>query len=382
MFSVVSHVSNKASQEPPHNQSNQGTVSPAKALQEIIKRQVSGKLTVSDPEHDGLVWQLYLGRGQIHYAHSNCGQAERTLCLLQQYHPEITRAEWQRASSDYEYLFDLYKENRIGVEQLKNILLEFTQEALVRVLTITKAKVQFQKNLDLEPILISAPLVEAIEPLRNQISEWLKLRPEISSPLLIFSLQDGDSFQKELLTRINNRSLANALQKELSKNVCLYQIADRLRIDTLKLAKLLYPSLKQGSIKVGAFNSVNDRPRPVIACIDDSNTVQRQIKLTLEASGYEVLCLLDPARALTTMVRKKPKLILLDINMPDIDGYQLCRQLRQSALFQKIPIVMLTGRDGNIDRLLAKMAGATDYFTKPVKTQQLIDLVARLTVDV
>jgi twitching motility two-component system response regulator PilG len=43
---------------------------------------------------------------------------------------------------------------------------------------------------------------------------------------------------------------------------------------------------------------------------------------------------------------------------------------------------MLTGRDGNIDRLLAKMAGATDYFTKPVKTQQLLDLVAKLTVDV
>jgi twitching motility two-component system response regulator PilG len=382
MFSVVSSSPMSASQEQPSNQSNQGMVSPARALQEIIKRRVSGKLTIGDPEHDGLVWQMYLGQGQIHFAQSNFGQSARASCLLQQYHPDIERAEWGNSNSDYQYFFDLWKDNRISLEQLKLILLEFTQEALTHVLTIAKAKVQFQKSLGLEPILISAPLVETITPLRNQIGEWLKLRPEISSPLLIFSLNDDTRFQQELLTRIENPSLVNSLQETLSQNICLYQIADRLSVNVLQLAKLLYPSLKQGSIKVGAFNSVNNKPRPVIACIDDSNTVQRQIKLTLEAAGYEVLSLLDPARALTTMVRKKPKLILLDINMPEIDGYQLCRQLRQSALFQKIPIVMLTGRDGNIDRLLAKMAGATDYFTKPVKTQQLLDLVARLAIDI
>jgi twitching motility two-component system response regulator PilG len=378
MFSVVSSTPANTSQESP---SNQGKVSPARALQEIIKRKISGKLTISDPEHDGLVWQLYLGRGQIHFAQSNFGQQERAFYLLTRYHPEINKLEWGNSSSDYQYLFDTWKDNRIDLPQLKSILLEFTQEALMQVLTLSKAKVQFQKNLGLEPTLISAPLIETIAPLKTPISEWLKLRPEISSPLMVFSLKDGENFQKELLDRINNRSLVNALQQELSQKTCLYQIATKLNIDTLQLAELLYPFLKQGSIRAETFNSTNDKPRPIVACIDDSKTVQRQVQLTLEAAGYEVLSLLDPARALTTMVRKKPKLILLDINMPEIDGYQLCRQLRQSALFQKIPIVMLTGRDGNIDRLLARMAGATDYFTKPVKTQQLLDLVAKLTVD-
>jgi twitching motility two-component system response regulator PilG len=379
MFSVVSSTPVNTSQESP---SNQGKVSPARALQEIIKRKISGKLTISDPEHDGLVWQLYLGQGQIHFAQSNFGQQERAFYLLAQYHPEIDKLDWGNSSSDYQYLFELWKDNRIGLPQLKSILLEFTQEALLHVLTIAKAKVQFQKNLGLEPTLISAPLIETIAPLKTQISEWLKLRPEISSPLLVFSLDDAKSFQKELLKKINNRSLVNALQQELSQKICLYQIAAKLNVDTLQLAKLLYPSLKQGNIRTETFKSLDNKPRLIVACIDDSKTVQRQVQLTLEAAGYEVLSLLDPARALTTMVRKKPKLILLDINMPEIDGYQLCRQLRQSALFQKIPIVMLTGRDGNIDRLLAKMAGATDYFTKPVKTQQLLDLVAKLTVDV
>jgi twitching motility two-component system response regulator PilG len=381
MFSVVSSSPMSASQETPSNQSNQGMVSPARALQEIIKRQVSGKLTLGDPEQDGLIWQLYLGLGKIHFAHNNFGQSERSSCLLQQYHPEINRSQWGNSSSDYQYLFDLWKDNLITLEQLKSILHEFTQEALIHVLTISKAKVQFQKNIDLEPPLIAAPLVETIAPLRAQIGEWLKLRPEISSPLLIFSLHDEDRFQQELITRVEDLNLIKTLPEALSQKFCLYQIAERLNIEVLQLAKLLHPSIQKGSIKVSSFNSVNAKPRPVIACIDDSNTVQRQIKLTLEAAGYEVLNLLDPARALTTMVRKKPKLILLDINMPEINGYDLCRQLRQSALFQKIPIVMLTGRDGNIDRLLAKMAGATDYFTKPVKTQQLLDLVARLTID-
>jgi twitching motility two-component system response regulator PilG len=68
----------------------------------------------------------------------------------------------------------------------------------------------------------------------------------------------------------------------------------------------------------------------------------------------------------------------MDINMPDLDGYELCRLLRQSSLLQSIPIVMLTGRDGIVDRLRARVAGATDYMTKPIHAQNLIELVNKL----
>jgi twitching motility two-component system response regulator PilG len=369
------HCMNISPPKPP----TQAKVSPAKALQEIIKRQVSGKLTVSDPEHDGMVWQLYLGKGQIHFAQSNLGQQQRTFSLLQQYSPKLERPEWGKSSSDYQYLLDLYQSDRISKEELNSLLLQFTQEALTQVLAIPKANVQFQKDLSLEPTLLAAPLIETIVPVREDIGEWLKLRPEIASPLVFLTCVDVDRLEQELSEKTENPEFVRLLIETIAQNLCLYEVAAALKVDALELARLLHPTLKQGLLKADTFNSfAGSKPRPVIACIDDSNTVQRQIKLTLEAVGYEVLGLVEPARALTAMVRKKPQVILLDINMPDIDGYQLCRQLRQSALFQKTPIVMLTGRDGNIDRLLAKMAGATDYFTKPIQTQQLLNLVNQL----
>ncbi len=119
------------------------------------------------------------------------------------------------------------------------------------------------------------------------------------------------------------------------------------------------------------------QPKPVIACIDDSKAVQRQVKMTLELEGYEVVAITEPARALTALVRRRPEVILMDINMPDIDGYELCRMLRQSRQLKDVPIVMLTGRDGLIDRLRAQLVGANSYLTKPFAPEQLMQAVQK-----
>jgi twitching motility two-component system response regulator PilG len=78
-----------------------------------------------------------------------------------------------------------------------------------------------------------------------------------------------------------------------------------------------------------------------------------------------------------TIVRINPDLILLDVGMPAIDGYQLCSMLRRHNLFKTTPIVMVTGNTGLIDRAKAKVAGATDYMTKPFTQEQLIKMVFR-----
>jgi twitching motility two-component system response regulator PilG len=67
----------------------------------------------------------------------------------------------------------------------------------------------------------------------------------------------------------------------------------------------------------------------------------------------------------------------MDINMPDIDGYELCRMLRQSRQLKDVPIVMLTGRDGLIDRLRAQLVGANSYLTKPFAPEQLMQAVQK-----
>ena len=124
-----------------------------------------------------------------------------------------------------------------------------------------------------------------------------------------------------------------------------------------------------------AFREPESQHRPVVACIDDSKTVQRQVQMTLEIAGYQVLSFTEPDRALTALVRHKPAVILMDINMPKMDGYELCRRLRQARHLQDVPIVMLTGRDGFLDRLRAKLAGVTSYLTKPFEPAQLLSSI-------
>jgi len=120
------------------------------------------------------------------------------------------------------------------------------------------------------------------------------------------------------------------------------------------------------------------KQRPKIACIDDSKAVQRQVKKTLEWAGYEVLSILEPVSSITILVRHQPKLILMDINMPDFDGYELCQMLQRSRKLKNVPIVMMTGRDGIVDRIRAKLTGAVGFLSKPVAPLELIEFVKNL----
>lgn len=122
----------------------------------------------------------------------------------------------------------------------------------------------------------------------------------------------------------------------------------------------------------------SNKNRPVVACIDDSKTVQLKVKNTLEKVGYKILNIIDPEDSMITLVRQKPVLILMDINMPQYSGYELCKVLRKSRKLKEIPIVMLTGRTGAIDKIRAKMAGAVNYMTKPFTAEELIGLVQTL----
>jgi twitching motility two-component system response regulator PilG len=85
----------------------------------------------------------------------------------------------------------------------------------------------------------------------------------------------------------------------------------------------------------------------------------------------------NPVTALSQFFIHKPDLILCDITMPELDGYEVCAMLRQSSYFRQTPIVMLTGLDGFIDRVRAQMVGATDYLAKPFGEEELVTIVEK-----
>lgn len=114
-----------------------------------------------------------------------------------------------------------------------------------------------------------------------------------------------------------------------------------------------------------------------IVCVDDSPAILQELNRCLEDELFSVSTISNPVKALMQIIKIKPDLILLDVNMAGIDGYELCRLLRNHSLFKNIPIIMVTGNTGIINRVKAKIVGASGYITKPFTQSDLLKIVFR-----
>jgi two-component system, chemotaxis family, response regulator PixG len=112
-----------------------------------------------------------------------------------------------------------------------------------------------------------------------------------------------------------------------------------------------------------------------IVSVDDSPTILKEISHFLENENFSVVTINDPLKAVLSIIRHKPDLILLDLNMLGIDGYELCRIIRNNSLFQKTPIIFVTGSKGIVDKVKAKLVGASGYLTKPFTRAELLKIV-------
>ena len=112
-----------------------------------------------------------------------------------------------------------------------------------------------------------------------------------------------------------------------------------------------------------------------ILVVDDSPTVRKLISSKLEKCGHEVICAVDGVDALEKINDLVPDLILLDITMPRMDGYQVCKLIRSNDMTREVPVVMISGKDGFFDKVRGKMAGTTGYITKPFGPETLMKTV-------
>jgi twitching motility two-component system response regulator PilG len=115
-----------------------------------------------------------------------------------------------------------------------------------------------------------------------------------------------------------------------------------------------------------------------ILVVDDSPTVRKLVTMTMEKQGFRVVDAAD-GQAAVERIRTGgvPDLILLDITMPGMDGYQVCRLIRQCPETQKVPVIMLSGKDGFFDKIRGRMAGSTEYITKPFKPEVVLQVVQK-----
>ncbi len=404
---------------------NDTLINPLLFINDQLKQAWSGRIEFIEPKDNSVGWQIYYSAGRIQYATSTIGQQERLHYLWKLLPIDLDCPQLNTTDLEYQQLRHWGAANNFVDSDLQKLLLKFTQEAITQVLSLEKASVKSFENSCLEETIADFSWQDLqISELKQEAKIWTKTRTYLNSPFSRFYLKQDNSlkfykFWKKLDSNPDIADLANSQKMSFFANLfakknSFYYIASQINILPLKLIEYLKPGIEENifdvlpwqkietkispkatTVQKTTFPTINTyspqglNPNsntarasqlPVIACIDDSKTVQRQVQLTLENIGYQVVNILDPALALKKLYLHNPVLILMDINMPTMNGYDLCSMLRRSQKFQEIPIVMLTGRDGVLDRMRAKLVGSSDYLTKPFEPNDLIALVKKLAV--
>ncbi len=362
---------------PPGQPTEQTKFSPAKVIHKFISEERSGRLTLTDPVDSSVQWCVYFGGGQIHFAGSLMGVQERLMYILNKESLGLDSSFNVNVSSDYQAIYQYWQSKQLPLSWVRQALSVLTQEALIQFLAIPQASLKYEPSIGLDPLLLSVPFRQIILPVRDQITQWAQSRAVLSSPFQRPCIIDQEQCLKLGWSDSRLHEQFQDISHFIDKKLTLYEMADGLSKDVLDLASSLKPLLDGGGLGVHPYHIPEIQTLPVVACVDDSPTIQQFVKMSLEPSGYEVLSFLNPSEAIANLLARQPSLILMDIEMPEIDGYELCRRARQFEVLRHVPIIMLTGREGIIDRMRALMSGCSGYLTKPFIAQDLLDLVQK-----
>ncbi|MCP2730250.1 response regulator [Limnofasciculus baicalensis] len=337
----------------------------------------------------GPFWFVFFLNGKIAYAANSDASLSRLRDYLRRYRVDAALDDLAGPSiaatnaPEYAYLWALLEKHIITPAQGRSILQSMVHETLFDLLSLHNGYFVFEISPALAPQLTSLEIAPIVTKIMKQVQEWKEFHPHIQSPNQCPIVTDAPQLRETL-----PENAFRTLSRWADGKTSLRQMARYLNRDLLTVAKAIYPYVQQGWIQL-LMASVPEitnlrqwdfpgitRSRRVI-CVDDDVAIGKTVEYMLQARGYEVTTIQNPLKALSQVFQIKPDLIVCDLVMPKLDGYELCGMLRQSTIFRLTPIIMLTGRDGFIDRVRARMVGATDYLTKPFGASELLMLLEK-----
>lgn len=401
------------------------TINPIKLLEQLATSQAKGCLRVRSND---IVWLLYFYEGKLFYANHSLEPTERLEQHLRRVNPEPLPSqvytdlreqlkdaglEATYPSPDYQAIRWAIAQGHITEQTAGALVKSMTKEVLKSYLLVTSGTWDLVARETSFPIWWSGNFLFITKECQAELQAWQALQPAIQSP-----------YQRPYLMNVEHPLLTPDVKAKLSKILIGFnfqQLSLLLKQDELAVANNLHRLIvnriiglrspqapfdrlhklygsaedadrfsdEQGQTITATLNAVaTEAPNnPAtgdltqatykIACVDDSPTILREINRFLDGESFKVFPIVDSGTALMKIIRINPDIILLDVGMPTIDGYKLCSMLRKHPAFKKTPIIMVTGNTGIIDRAKAKMAGSTDYVTKPFTQSGLIEMVSR-----
>jgi two-component system, chemotaxis family, response regulator PixG len=324
---------------------------PPSLLEQLANRQLSGCFRVASGK---VSWAIYLNQGNLIYASSSLdpfGRLDRQLRRLSIRIPSLVSAvrvqvrllfetptDEATQNSDYRAICWLVEQHHLSPDQAAVLVEELSKETIEAFLQVQEGSYEFVE--------------------RDQLGEF----PQFC--------------------RLNLIGLVDQCQSQLRRQQALSQgfAGERAAVPSRSAyLQTSRPSVDQpqrfGALNGGAASPAVEKATHTIACIDDSPTVLNAINSFLNDKGIGVIMINDPVKALMQIIRSKPDLILLDVTMPNLDGYELCSLLRKHPAFKNTPVVMVTSNTGFIDRAKARLVGASGYLTKPFTQPDLVKMV-------
>lgn len=332
-------------------------------------------------------WFVFFQNGQIIYAGDSAGRS-RLRDYLRRYDLEhlidtigISAIATLNAP-EYGHVWALLERQALTPAQGRSIVQSMIRETLFDLLSLHQGSFTFEISPPLSPQLTTIEVSSILADTIKQIQEWKQFSPHIQSPDQCPAIIELE----QLRTALKPQTL-RLLTTWVDGKTSIRQMARYLNRNILHVARAIYPYVKRGFVQInppiagntkqGELSLPDDRHVPRIVCIDDSATIRKAVEFILNHQGYEATGISNPIKALSLVFQLKPDLILCDIAMPELDGYEICAMLRKSIAFRQTPIVMLTGKDGFIDRVKARIVEATDYLTKPFGASELTTIVEK-----
>ena len=118
--------------------------------------------------------------------------------------------------------------------------------------------------------------------------------------------------------------------------------------------------------------------KPKILLVDDEPSIVKMVGKRLEIAGFEVSIAMDGQEGLTKAQAEKPHLIILDLMLPKLNGYEVCTMLKQDTRYQQIPVIIFTAKTQDKDEKMATDCGANAFVRKPFRAEELLEIIQKL----
>ncbi|MGL4884527.1 MAG: response regulator [Waterburya sp.] len=342
----------------------------------------SGQLILTNPR--GNKWTVYLHSGHVFYANGGIHAVKRWYRNLTAFLPEQISdlANWETEANAGDEI-SLEDGNRCWQYQLLCSWVQqkkITREQATKIVWSTLIETWFdatqsqQTNYELKQLPSSSKGIILLD--GNRIITEVERRRIAWQKAQVDNLNLNQApviSQLEQMQQSTSATVFQMLSNLLDGQKTLRDLGIQMERKPLTVTCFLLPYIQSGLVEL---INVPDLPAPVlatsttaidqplIACVDDSPLICNSMEKFLTDKGYRFTGINDPLRAFSVLLALKPDLIFLDLMMPNTNGYEVCEKLRRISHFRNTPIVILTGNDGVIDRLKAKMVGASGFLSK------------------